>query len=39
MQYVKGASLFEEALGDSPSPVTIITEEEIKRFGWLNSLC
>lgn len=36
MQYVKGASLFEEALGDSPSPVTIITEEEIKRFGWLN---
>jgi hypothetical protein len=39
MQYVKGASLFEEALGDSPSPVTILTEEEIKRFGWLNSLC
>jgi len=36
MQYVKGASLFEEALGDSPSPVTILTEEEIKRFGWLN---
>jgi len=39
MQYVKGASLFEEALGDSPSPVTIITEEEIKRFGWKNLLC
>ena len=39
IQYVKGASLFEESLGDSPSPVTIITEEEIKRFGWLNSLC
>jgi len=39
MQYVKGASLFEEALGDSPSPVTIITKEEIKRFGWLDSLC
>jgi outer membrane receptor for ferrienterochelin and colicin len=36
MQYVKGASLFEEALGDSPSPVTIITKEEIQRFGWLN---
>jgi outer membrane receptor for ferrienterochelin and colicin len=34
MQYVKGVSLFEEALEDSPSPVTIITEEEIKRFGW-----
>jgi hypothetical protein len=39
MQYVKGASLLEEAIGDSPSPVTIITEEEIKRFGWLDSLC
>ena len=39
MQYVKGASLFEEALGGSPSPVTIITEEEIKRFGWKNLLC
>jgi len=39
IQYVKGASLFEEALGDSPSPVTIITKEEIQRFGWLNSLC
>ena len=39
MQYVKGASLFEESLGDSPSPVTIITEEEIKRFGWKNLLC
>jgi len=39
MQYVKGASLFEEALGDSPSPVTILTKEEIQRFGWLDSLC
>lgn len=39
MQYVRGASLFEEALGDSPSPVTIITKEEITRFGWKNLLC
>ena len=39
LQYVKGASLVEEALGDSPSPVTILTKEEIQRFGWLNSLC
>jgi len=36
LQYIKGASLVEEPFGDSPNPVTLITGEELKRFGWYN---
>ncbi len=36
LSLVKGASLFTERAEESPFPVTVVTAEEIERFGWFN---
>ncbi len=36
LQYVFSASLVWEGLEDTPLPTTVVTSEEIKRYGWTN---
>ncbi|RUM89379.1 MAG: hypothetical protein DSZ24_01370 [Thermodesulfatator sp.] len=35
-QVVKGASLLQESFWEAPFPTTVVTSEEIRRFGWYN---
>ncbi len=36
LSFVKSASLFSEPVEESPWPVSIITAEHLRRFGWLS---